>query len=241
MSGQRNTQAVFLTTRWSVVAQVQGDAPEAHQALEQLCAACWFPLYAFARRSGYAAADAQDLVQGFFVEVVGKDLFSRVDSEKGRLRTFLLTVFKRHMQHVARKDAAQKRGGDADAISIDADDAEHWYAEELVEGETAEHMYDRQWALGLLEAVINDLATDWSQRGKAEMFAALRPYLSDVAGGEDYSDLEQRLGMSRTALKSAVHRLRGQFRERLVARVKDTQLDGEDHEGELQVLLQALS
>lgn len=221
--------------------RARGNAPDSRQALDELCAACWFPIYAFARRSGHAPSDAQDLVQGFFVEIVDKDLFDRVDAEKGRLRTFLLTAFKRHMQHAVRRETALKRGGTAESLSIDALDAENWYAAELVDGETAEHMYDRQWALGLLESVAQDLALDWKQRGKEPMFTALRPYLTRDIDGDDYVVLEQKLGMTRTALKSAVHRLRGQYREQLISRVRQTQLDGEDHESELQTLLEALS
>jgi DNA-directed RNA polymerase specialized sigma24 family protein len=228
MPERRHTHAVFLTTRWTVVARARGDSPSAREALEQLCAACWFPLYAFARRSGRPPADAQDL-------------FSRVDAGKGRLRTFLLTAFKRHMAHEDRKEATLKRGGHLQSISFDEAGAESWYADQLVNGETAEKMYDRQWALTLLESVINELATDWDQRGKAELFEALRPFLTVLLEEGDYAGIEAVTGLSRSAIKSAVHRLRAQYRERLIRRVKETQLDGADHEDELRVLLEALS
>lgn len=237
----RHTHAVFLTTRWTVVARARGDTASSREALEQLCAACWFPLYAFARRSGSSPADAQDLVQGFFVEIVGKDLFARVDAEKGRLRTFLLTAFKRHMQHEHRREAALKRGGQLQHVSIEETDAESWYADQLVDGESAEKMYDRQWAMALLESVINELAADWQRRGKEGLFDALRPYLTEQPEEGDYARVERSTYLSRTAIKSAVHRLRAQYRDLLITRVKETQLDGADHEDELHVLLSALS
>ncbi len=241
MSGSGHTHAVFLTTRWTVVAKARGDSPAARQALEELCAGCWFPLYAFARRSGRSPADAQDLVQGFFVEIIEKDLIARVDAEKGRLRTFLLTAFKRHMAHEHRRESALKRGGATQPLSFDEADAESWYADQLVDGESPERMYDRQWALGLLEAVVHELAEDWARRDKASLFEALRPYLTGQPEDGDYAQVEKTTGLSRTALKSAVHRLRAQYRERLIARVKETQIEGDDHEDELRVLLEALS
>lgn len=241
MSGTGHTHAVFLTTRWTVVARARGDSPSARQALEELCASCWFPLYAFARRSGRSPADAQDLVQGFFVEIIEKDLIARVDAGKGRLRTFLLTAFKRHMGHEHRRESALKRGGASQPLSFDEADAESWYAGQLVDGESPERMYDRQWALGLLESVIQELAEDWARRDKAALFEALRPYLTGQPEEGDYAQVGQATGLSRTALKSAVHRLRAQYRERLIARVKETQIDGGDHEDELRVLLEALS
>ncbi len=240
MSEARNSHAVFLTTRWSVVVRTREDSPSARAALEELCTACWFPLYAFARRSGRTPTDAQDLVQGFFVDVVEKNLFSRVDAEKGRLRTFLLTAFKRHMLHADRREATLKRGGQMEMLPFEEAEAESWYADQLVAGESAEKMYDRQWALGLLEAVVSELAADWEKRGKGKLFAALKPYLTSQVAEGDYAQVEAGLGLSRTAIKSAVHRMRGEYRDRLISKVKETQLDDAGHEDELQVLLAAL-
>jgi RNA polymerase sigma factor (sigma-70 family) len=240
MVEEPNSNAAFVTTRWSVVAQARGDHPSARQALEELCRTYWFPLYAFARRSGHASADAQDLVQGFFVQVVEKDLFSRADAEKGKLRTFLLTAFKRHISHEARKEATMKRGGGTEAISFDVIEAESWYAEQLISNESPEKMYDRQWALTLLELVINELAKEWEKRERGEIFATLRPYLTSQPEANDYARVEQVLNMGRPAIKSAVHRLRTQYRDKLITKVRETQLDEGDFQGEIQTLLSAV-
>ncbi|HEY1173130.1 MAG TPA: ECF-type sigma factor [Verrucomicrobiae bacterium] len=240
MVEEPNSNAAFVTTRWSVVAQARGDDPTAHQALEELCRAYWFPLYAFARRSGFASADAKDLVQGFFIQVLEKDLFSRADAEKGKLRTFLLTAFKRHIGHEARRESSQKRGGGTEAVSFDVIEAESWYAEQLITGESADKMYDRQWALTLLENVITDLGKDWAEKERGDIFDVLRPYLTSQPETDDYARAEEALNMSRPAIKSAVHRLRTQYRDKLIRKVRETQLDENDFQDEIRLLLEAV-
>jgi len=240
MVEEPNSNAAFVTTRWSVVAQARGDHPSARQALEELCRTYWFPLYAFARRSGHASADAKDLVQGFFIQVLEKDLFSRADAGKGKLRTFLLTAFKRHLGHEARKESTQKRGGGTEGVSFDVIEAETWYEEQLISGESADKMYDRQWALTLLESVITDLGQDWAAKERGDIFTVLRPYLTAQPEADDYARAEQTLNMSRPAIKSAVFRLRTQYRDKLISKVRETQLDEDNFQDEIRLLLEAV-
>jgi DNA-directed RNA polymerase specialized sigma24 family protein len=144
------TPAAFKPTRWSLVIQSQGQDEKAKRALEELCAAYWFPLYAWSRRCGASPSDAEDYVQGFFVQVLQKQLFAAANPELGKLRTFMLTAFRRHVNDEQRKESRQKRGG-GQIVSFDAAEAEAWYEVEQIEGESADHLFDRQWALTVLD------------------------------------------------------------------------------------------
>lgn len=240
MRSEQDSYAKFRTTRWSVVAMAGSDDPEAQKALEELCHEYWFPLYAFARRSGHSFAEAKDLVQGFFVQVIEKSLFARANEGKGKLRTFLLTTFRRHMAHEGRKQDAQKRGGVHPLLSIDEMDAESWYHEQMIDGESPEHMYDRQWALTLLDKAVKELGRQWSMKKKETTFKALRPFLTQSPEGPAYDEAQQILGISRANLKTTVHRLRAEFRECLREQVRGTQLSDSEWQDELQTLLQAI-
>lgn len=234
-----STPGAFKPTRWSLVVQSRGEGVIAERALEELCAAYWFPLYAWSRRFGAEPADAEDYVQGFFVEVLSKKLFAAANPDLGKLRTFMLTAFQRHVHDELRKTSRQKRGG-GQVISFDAVEAEAWYEGEQVEGESADHMFDRQWALTVLEQALAVIEKQASARGKKEEFAAMRPFLTGEEGGEDYASAGARLGMSASAFKVAVHRLRGRFRDALRAQVAETQPEGESVEEEMHYLMEVL-
>lgn len=233
------TPAAFQPTRWSLVLQSQGQGETAKKALGDLCRAYWFPLYSWSRRFGATPEDAEDYVQGFFVQVLQKQLFAAANPELGKLRTFMLTAFRRHVNDEQRKEGRQKRGG-GQIVSFDAAEAEAWYEVEQVEGESADHMFDRQWALTVLDQALAKLEQQAAARGKVAEFVQMRPYLTteiDVAG---YENSGRELGMSVNAFKVAVHRLRARFREALRAEVAETQPDGGSVDEEMGYLMQVL-
>lgn len=229
----------FKPTRWSLVLQSQGQGEPARRALEELCAAYWFPLYAWSRRYGAPPEDAEDYVQGFFVQVLSKQLFAAADPNLGRLRTFMLTAFRRHVHDEQRRLSRQKRGG-GNLISFDAVEAEAWYEVEQIEGESADHMFDRQWALTVLDNAMEKLEQHAASRGKAAEFIIQRPFLTGEADVENYAAAAQRLGMSSNTFKVAVHRLRSRFREALRAEVAETQPEGGSVDEEMSYLMQVL-
>ncbi len=234
-----DTAAAFRPTRWSLVLQSQGDGPVAKRALQELCAAYWFPLYAWSRRNGASPADAEDHVQGFFVQVLDKQLFASANPELGKLRTFMLTAFRRHVNGEQRREARQKRGG-GQVVSFDAAEAEAWYEVEQIAGESADHMFDRQWALQLLEKAMAAVEAHAAGRGKVREFAALRPFLTRDGTNDEYARAAAALGMSGNAFKVAVHRLRARYREALRQEVAETQPDGGSVDEEMSYLTQVL-
>lgn len=219
--------------------QARGQGVEARRAMEDLCGAYWFPLYAWCRRFGLTAADAEDMVQGFFVEVLEKDLFAAADASRGKLRTFLLTALQRHVRDEQGKARAMRRGG-GKVVSFDGSEAEAWYAGEQIEGESAEHLFDRQWALTVLDQAVRRLETDAAARGKAEAFAAMRPFLTGEGSAADYDDAGRPLGMNAGSFKVAVHRLRAKFREALRAEVAEAQPPDAGIDEEIAYLLKVL-
>ncbi len=231
----------FQPTRWTLVIHSRGEGKQAEEALGELCESYWFPLYAFARRSGWSAADAEDLVQGFFIRLIEKQLFDSADREKGKLRTFLLTAFRRYAKDEAVKRNAEKRGGGVERISFDASEAESWYSGESIEGESPEELFDRQWAVTLIEKTLERLEEYSRARDKEREFALMKPYLLDETTGEDFSRIAAQLDISANAAKIQIHRLRSRFRETLRAEIRETQLDGTDEHEELRYLLAQLS
>lgn len=233
------SNAPFPATKWSVVLVSGPGNAKGEAALAELCQAYWLPLYAFARRSGRSPADAEDLVQGFLAKAVVDHLFSRADAQRGKLRTFLLTAFRRYAKDEHAKATAEKRGGGA-IVSLDAIEAERWYENGGGGDETPEETYDRQWALTLLERTCERLAADFASRGKADDFAVLRPYLTAVAGAEEYEKIGRQLGMKADTVKVAVHRLRARFGAILREEVRETHEGDHDVDAELRYLIRLL-
>lgn len=218
-----------------------GDAPRAQLALERLCAAYWYPLYAYVRRSGNGPEEAKDLTQGFFAHILEKEMFAAADPERGRLRTFLLTALQNFLRAEWRKTQRQKRGGGLAPLSIDEVTAEDRYAREPADALTPEAIYHRRWALTLLEDAMTAVRAEYAEQGKGELFETLKPTL---AGEEDvpFSALGARLGLSEGAARVATFRLRKRYRERLletVAASLDAGSEGEIDE-EIAALFKAL-
>ena len=229
--------ARFDTTQWSqvVLAGGKGDA-DARSALEALCEAYWYPLYAYARRQGLDAEVARDRTQGFFAHLLESDLLTVADPERGRFRSFLLTSFKNFMSHEREKDAALKRGGGAVTMSLDADDAETRFGLEPVESLTPDVLYERRWALTLMERAMNALAEEAGE-SSPERFQRLKSYLTGSEAQWPYTEAAAELGMSEAAVRVAVHRLRARYGELLRAEITDTVVDAAEVDDELKHLL----
>jgi RNA polymerase sigma-70 factor (ECF subfamily) len=229
----------FTTTHWSMVLTAGGNDAHARAALEQLCEVYWYPLYAFVRRLGHNAHDAEDLVQGFFEECLGKNYIANAEEAKGRFRTFLLVALKRFLGHKREKAHAQKRGGAQSPVALDALTAAQRYALEPAEHLTAERIFERRWALTLLERVLSRLREE--QRGNIQSFDALKESLTSAGRGTPYAELAGRLGTSEGAVKVAVHRLRRRYRELLEEEIANTVSSPEEIAEERRHLLKVLS
>lgn len=212
----------FLTTRWSLVLAAQGgDAPGAEAALATLCQTYWYPLYAFVRRHGHSPHDAQDLTQEFFARLLTRNYLAQVAREKGKFRSFLLAAMKHFLANEWDRARTLKRGGGQTIISLDAD-AETRYQLEPVETTTAETLYERRWALTLLERVMDQLRADYARQGKADHYDALKACLTGTRESAPYAELATRLGLTEGAVKTMVHRLRKRYRELLRAEIAQT-------------------
>jgi len=229
----------FNPTRWSLVMKARGEGREANRALEDLCRAYWFPLYAWCRRGGISPSDAEDLVQGFFVKVLEKGLFASADATRGKLRTFLLTALQRHVRDEFGKAQTQRRGG-GQVISFDAVAAEEWYAFDERSGESPDRCFDRQWAQTVLDHALDKLEKETRESGRGELFDAVRPFLTSSTGTADYETAGAAIGMKAGSFKVAVHRMRGKFREALRAEVAETQPPDASIDEEIAYLVEVL-
>lgn len=222
-SGARPSEAWFVTTHWSVVLAARTkDSPQSAAALETLCRTYWYPLYAFVRHQGRAPEDAQDLTQGFFARLLEKDYLKTVAHEKGKFRTFLLVALKRFMANEWDRLHAQKRGGFTPILSIDQELAESRFECEPVDKAPPDQLYDRQWAVTLLEQTMNCLEEEYGATGRARLFEGLRGLIAKEEAGLSYADAAARLNLSEAAIKMAVHRLRARYREILKGLIAQT-------------------
>lgn len=235
----KSGKAEFPQTRWSIVLRATPDDHAGLEALGELCSRYWYPLYAFARRSGNPPADAEDLVQGFLAKASNDDLFSRADSDKGKLRTFLLTAFRRYARDEYEKSVAGKRGG-GNVISFDAVEAENWYEKNTASEENPETLFDREWAVAVLENAMNRLARECGEKGKGEEFSAMRPFLTSSGTNADYERIAAETGSKPGTVKVTLHRLRARFGLALRDEIRDTQDEGTDIDSEINYLIQLL-
>ena len=217
------------------------DLPRAREALATLCQAYWYPLYAFLRRQGTSTEDAQDLVQAFFVELMEKGKLGTADPERGKFRSFLLVSLRHFQANQWRREAAQKRGGGVRTVSFDLEAGERRFALEPAHELTAERIFQRQWAMTLLEQTLATLRAEFAAAGKAEQFERLKQYLGGDRDSVPYRELAAELGMSEGALKVAVHRFRGRWREVLREQIAQTVAGPEEVEEELRELFEAVA
>jgi RNA polymerase sigma-70 factor (ECF subfamily) len=232
----------FRTTRWSlVVAARGGDLVEARQALSDLCAAYWYPLYAFVRRKGCNSDDARDVVQGFIAQLIERGDLASVDRQKGKFRSFLMASCEHFLAHERERARARKRGGGRVPVSIDRLEAEGRYAREVAHGLTAERLYERRWALTVLGNVLERLGAEMLRSGRSRQFEALRPALLGSAERVSYARIAAELGSTEDAARAAAHRLRRRYRVLLRDEVAHTVSDPAEVEAEIQSLFTALA
>jgi RNA polymerase sigma factor (sigma-70 family) len=226
----------FGTTAWSLVLAAGQDDDGGH-ALERLCRRHWRPLYVFIRASGFAPADAEDATQDFFVYLFEKDWIRRADPKKGSFRSFLLTLLRNFLANYRRRSRAEKRRPAATDAPLDADDAERELASLSDSGGDPAAAYEASWARGVLQASLSRLAEEQAAAGKAALFEALRPFVSQSPEAGDYERLSRDLGLRRGQIALSIHRLARRFAELIRIEVADTLADRSELEAELRHLL----
>jgi RNA polymerase sigma factor (sigma-70 family) len=234
-------QRVFLTTRWTEVIQAaQTSAPEAAAALENLCRKYWYPLYAYVRREGFSPHDAQDLTQAFFARFLEKNYLAQVDRTRGRFRSFLLASLKHFLANEWDRARAQKRGGGAQIISLDEQTAESRYLLEPRDEASAEKIFERRWALTVLETVLGRLERECADAGKGDQFRELKDHMMANATAPQ-AELARRLKMTPEAVKVAIHRLRKRYRALLREEIAQTVSTAAEVDAELRHLLTVIA
>lgn len=232
----------FPTTRWSVVlAAGRQSTAASHEALTNLCEHYWRPLYVYARRQGFGAEDAQDLVQGFITRLLETGAVARADPGRGRFRAFLLTSFRNFLADQRDRGRARKRGGGDPGLSLALQTAERWNSLEPLDYATPERIYDRRWALTVLNRVMDRLRAEFVRAGKLSLFDNLKPCLLGESGERRYAEIAARLGTSDGAIRVAVHRLRKRYRDLMREEIAHTVAGEDDISSEIGYLLNALS
>lgn len=231
----------FATTHWSVVlAAGDSKSPKADAALEELCRAYWYPLYAYARQRGYAPPQAEDVTQEFFSQLLEKKFLCGVKREGARFRSYLLSIFKCFLANVWYRDHAAKRGGGQTLLSLD-EPAEDRYQRALVVNTTPETLFDRQWAWTVLDRVFAQLQHEYASAGKTDLFGHLRSFLPGAEAAASYREIAAALQMNEPAARMAVHRLRRRFGELLRAEIAATVSSLAEIDEEIRFLIAAAS
>lgn len=234
------SNAWFGTTHWSVVLSAQdAHCPRSREALESLCGTYWYPLYSYARRAGHSPPEAEDLTQGFFARLLEKDYLKAAAREKGRFRTFLLVALKRYLANEWDRQHAQKRGGFAPVVLIDQEMAESRFASEPAHNLSPDVLFDRQWAMTLLERTMTQLQEEYVASGRAKLFEYLRNCVAKDESALPYAEIAGRLKLTEAAVKMAVHRLRVRYREILQHEIAQTVSTPEEIEEEIRHLFAA--
>jgi RNA polymerase sigma-70 factor (ECF subfamily) len=206
-----------------------------------LCQIYWNPVYAFVRRKGHDPDQTQDLTQEFFARLIEKNYLEDADRRRGRFRSFLLTSVKHFLTNEWDRSRALKRGGGQPLVSIDAVEAERWYAPSAAGNETPERLFERRWALSLIERVMGRLRADYAASGKAEHFEILERFLNQQSDDDHYDELSARTGLSSGALRMSVLRMRRKYRTLLRAEIAETVETPEEVDEEIRFLLTTLS
>jgi RNA polymerase sigma-70 factor (ECF subfamily) len=230
----------FQTTSWSLVLKAAHDpVVDSRPALARLCETYWNPVFAFIRRSGYDRDQAQDLTQGFFALLVEKNFLEVADPQRGRFRSFLLTAVKRFLANERDRLHALKRGGGEIHVSIDATaDA---YAPGNADNDTPESLFERRWALSVLEHAMANLRAEFAAAGRAGQFEILAPFLNRDSRGTRYEEVAAKVGISAGGLRTLVHRMRRRYRDLVRAEIAETVASPEDIDEEIRFLMSVLS
>ena len=238
----RGGPRLFPVTQWTVVlAAGATPSPESAAALGRLCQSYWYPLYAFVRRSGYSPSDAEDLAQEFFARLLEHNWIACADRHKGRFRSFLLMALKRFLAKEWDKAKTLKRGGQIQLVPLQLDTAETRYRSEAADTHTPEQVFEKQWALTLLASVLKRLRVEYERGGKGELFETLEPCLVGDRERQPYAALGEKLGMTESAVKMAVCRLRERYRESLKAEIAQTLASPAEVDEELRHLFRVLA
>jgi DNA-directed RNA polymerase specialized sigma24 family protein len=233
---------VFATTHWTVVlAAGQSRTSQADVALEELCRTYWFPLYAYVRRQGHTREDAEDLTQAFFARFLEKNYLEALRAEKGKFRAFLLASLKHFLANEWDKSQRQKRGGGSATLSLDWQDADARYQIDPADTLSPDKLFDRAWAVTLLERVIMRLREESAAEGKVKLFARLKPFLMVGKSAIPYAQAAASLGLADGAVRVAVHRLRRRYRELLRAEIAQTLSDPAQVDEEMRSLFSAFT
>jgi RNA polymerase sigma-70 factor (ECF subfamily) len=236
----QNGRAAFATTHWSVVLTAQERSPAADAALEKLCRTYWWPLYGFVRRHGFGPEEAQDLTQGFFALLLERRDLDVVRREKGRLRSYLLVSLKNFLAKARRRELTLKRGEGRALVPLDELIAREHADLEPADNLTADKIYERRWALTLLEQVLARLEIEYRAAGNGKLFDCLKEFLSDEPGRRSQAEVAAELAMTENAVKQAFHRLRQRYRELLREEIAQTVAVPGDVEDELRHFISVL-
>jgi RNA polymerase sigma-70 factor (ECF subfamily) len=236
------TAAQFAATHWSVVLAARaGEDTQATLALETLCRAYWFPLYAYVRRLGNSPEDSQDLTQGFFARLIEKDYLSAVHPAKGRFRSFLLTALKRYVADEYDKASAGKRGSGRPLISLDGPNVEDRYRLDPGVELTPERLFDRRWAITLLERSRARLKDEYVAAGKGDLFERLKSFYHQDEAAIAYAEAAAQMSLPENTVKSHVRRLRGRYRQIVREEIAQTVSDEAEVDDEIRYLLEVIS
>ena len=230
----------FTTTHWSVVLEAQGESPAAQEALEKLCRTYWRPIFAFLRRQGIPPEQAEDITQGFFAELLERRSLSAVRKEKGRLRSFLLGGLKYFLANEARRVMAIKRGKGQRLIPLEEFRADDRIEMEPADPMTAEMIYERRWALTVLERVLSRLKDEYRTAGNATLFDSLKELLPDEPGSPSQAEIAAQLSMTDNAVRQAFYRFRQRYQAILREEIANTVATPGDIEDELRHLIAVL-
>jgi len=232
----------FQTTCWSdIVAAADVSRPGSGEALASVCSAYWYPVYAYARGCGLKSEDAQDLTQAFFAQVIEKEFLATADSARGRFRWYLLASVQNFLRSELVRAKAQKRGGNLDLLSWDALEAEQRFAAEPVEAVTPDLLFDRNWALAVMSQALKRLENEFRQSGRLVVFEQLKCYLEGAVSKNGYDQPASFLGLSVSAVKVTVHRMRDRFRQMVREEITRTVVNVADVEDELRHLAQLVA
>lgn len=233
---------VFVTTRWTMVLSAgRKSSPHSDRALAELCQAYWYPLYAFVRRQGKTKEDAEDLVQAFFVGFLAQNYLEGLAAERGKFRSFLLAALKHFLANEWDRAKAQKRGAGAEHLSLNWQDVNDRFHLDPPDPTNPERLFDREWALALLDRVIGRLAEECARDGKAELFTQAKGFLTVGSAAIPYAAAAKALSLDEGALRVAVHRLRKRYRELLRDEIAQTLAEPRQVDEELRSLLAALT
>ena len=236
----QNGAAAFTTTHWSVVLAAQGESAEAEAALEKLCRTYWWPLYGFVRRQGYKPEDAQDLTQAFFARLLERKDLETVSQERGRLRSYLLASIKNFLSKARHRELTLKRGEGRPLVSLDELLARERTDQEPAHKLSADRIYERRWALTLLEQVLVRLRTEYEAAGKLPLFDRLKELLAGESDQPSQAKIAAEMRMTENAVKQAFHRLRYRYRQLLHEEIAHTVAAPDDVEDELRHFMAVL-